>query len=227
MKRLILFAMLAVAAAPRLYAWDDRLHGTPMGSVSVDYSTGLASESVNTPAAAFDGKYNTYYASYDRSNTWVGLDLGRKCVITGVGYASRAGRADRLQLGIFEGSNSPDFLDAVPLYIIKDKPSDNVLVNDSVHVSRAFRYVRYVGPNNARCNIAEVCFYGHEGEGNDSLFYTPTNLPRLHQCHLGRRHGHSPRQPEHPRSRQRHLGPPQKALQDKARPQGPYARHAR
>ena len=171
--------MLAVAAAPRLYAWDDRLHGTPMGSVSVDYSTGLASESVNTPAAAFDGKYNTYYASYDRSNTWVGLDLGRKCVITGVGYASRAGRADRLQLGIFEGSNSPDFLDAVPLYIIKDKPSDNVLVNDSVHVSRAFRYVRYVGPNNARCNIAEVCFYGHKGEGNDSLFYTPTNLPLL------------------------------------------------
>lgn len=43
--------------------------------------------------------------------------------------------------------------------------------------SKGFRYVRYVGPNNARCNIAELAFYGHKGEGDNSHLYRPTNLP--------------------------------------------------
>lgn len=173
----ILLSLLAVCLQSS--ADDGVLSGSPIGSVSVDYSTGDSSHTVNIPANAFDGDLNTIYASYERSGTWVGLDLGKKYVITAVGYASRMNWPQRLTLGIFEGANRADFSDAVPLFLIGSQPGDNVLIKQRVNVSRGFRYVRYCGPNNVRCNIAEVRFWGHAGEGDDSQFYTPTNLPLL------------------------------------------------
>jgi len=158
-----------------------KLTGTPIGSTSVDYSTNPVSPSttVNTPDCAFDGDTKTFYASYDRSRTWVGLDLGSSHIITKVGWCPRESQPLRVQLGIFEGSNSPDFLDAVPLYLIPEGGTANKLDYADVNVSRGFRYVRYVGPNDARCNIAELEFYGYEGAGDDSKFYQITNLPTV------------------------------------------------
>ena len=154
-----------------------KLSGTPIGSPNIDYSTSQSSETVNTPAHAFDGDYDTFYASMDRSRTWVGLDLGTAHVITRVGWSPRTSQAKRVQLGVFEGSNSPDFLDAVPLYLIPNIGTVRVMDYADVPVTRGFRYVRYVGPNDARCNIAELEFYGYEGEGVDSVWYQITNLP--------------------------------------------------
>ena len=157
----------------------EKLSGTPIGSTSVDYSTGKASTTVNTPACAFDGDTKTFYASFDRSRTWVGLDLGTPHVITRVGWCPRESQPTRVQLGIFEASNSPDFLDAVPLYLIPEGGTANKLDYADINVSRGFRYVRYVGPNDVRCNIGELEFYGYEGEGDDSKFYQITNLPTV------------------------------------------------
>ena len=39
--------------------------------------------------------------------------------------------------------------------------------------------MRYVGPSDARCNIAELEFYGHPGEGDDTHLYQVTNLPTV------------------------------------------------
>ena len=111
---------------------------------------------------------------------WVGLDLGEPYVITRVGYtASGSQGADRMLLSLFEGANSPDFMDALPLYFISEKPTNGTYTTADVNVSRGFRYVRYVGPNDVRCNIAELEFYGYEGEGDDSKFYQITNLPTV------------------------------------------------
>ncbi|MCF0196298.1 MAG: CotH kinase family protein, partial [Bacteroidaceae bacterium] len=100
-------------------------------------------------------------------------------VITGVGWMSRKGQASRVQLGIFEGSNREDFLDAVPLFIIPGAGEDAKWFTAEVAVTRAFRYVRYVGPSDVRCNIAEVAFWGEEGEGKDSIFYQLTDVPTV------------------------------------------------
>ena len=158
-----------------------KLTGTPIGSPAVDYSTGAVSTTVNQPANAFDGNTTTFYASYDRSRTWVGLDLGEPHVITGVGWCPRNSNAGttRVQLGLFEASNSADFLDAVPLYLIPNTGTIGVIEHADVNVSRGFRYVRYVGPANARCNIGELEFYGRPGVGDDSQFYQVTNLPTV------------------------------------------------
>ena len=157
-----------------------KLTGQVIGTtLSYDYSNNRQSTTVNTAACAFDGDLDTYFASYQRSNTWVGLDLGSPHVITGVGWSPRndSNGPRRTRLAVFEGANQPDFMDAVPLYVTKDKGTIGEVSYADVEVSRAFRYVRYIGPNDARCNVAEVEFYGEPGEGTDDHLYQMTNLP--------------------------------------------------
>ena len=180
-RSLFLAVMLLGGLLPIKAQQPSKLTGTPIGSTSVDYATGSPSTTANTPQCAFDGDLNSFYASYDRSFTWVGLDLGTPHVITRVGWSPRNDHngPNRVQLGLFEGSNRADFLDAVPLYLIPETGEIGVIDHADVCVSRGFRYVRYLGPDNARCNIAELEFYGYEGAGDDSRFYQLTNLPTL------------------------------------------------
>ncbi len=180
--RIKLFGLAAIILSLSMpMAAADKLSGTPIGSTSVDYSTGEESTTVNTVANAFDGKLDTFFASYVRSYTWVGLDLGEKHVITRVGWSPRDDwqGEGRVKLAMFEGANSPDFIDAVPLYLTTEKGKIGQMSYADVDCSRGFRYVRYVGPNDARCNVAEVEFYGEKGEGDDSKLHQITNLPTV------------------------------------------------
>lgn len=157
-----------------------KLSGTVIGTTqSVNYDTGQASTTVNTRENVFDGDFNTFFATYERSRTWVGLDLGDKHVITRVGYSPRISQEGRVELAIIEGANSADFSDALPLAIIKGKGRAGAISFVDVNCSRAFRYVRYVGPSDARCNLSELEFYGWKGKGDDSQFCQLTNLPTV------------------------------------------------
>ena len=150
--------------------------------LSINYSTNMPSTTVNAKSNAFDGNLSTFFASYARSGAWVGLDLIDRYVITKIAYAPRRDNPfgpQRLLLGIFEGANNPDFSDAVPLYIISETPRVQVLTEQEINCSRGFRYVRYVGPSNAQCNIAEIEFYGYKSVGNNSHFPQLTNLPTI------------------------------------------------
>lgn len=160
---------------------DGSLPGAIIGTkYSVDYGNGDAqSTTVNTKANVFDRKFNTYFASYDRSMTWVGLDLGEKHIITKIGYAPRSGQAERVKLAVIEGANRHDFEDAVPIYLIPEAGTPGQMNYATVNCSRGFRYVRYVTPNDERCNLAELAFYGTKGEGDDSQFFQVTNLPTV------------------------------------------------
>ena len=77
------------------------LKGTIIGTkTSVDYSQSgyPASTTANTKPMAFDGNFDTFFASYDRSGTWVGLDLGEKHIISKIGYAPRREHGHRVEL---------------------------------------------------------------------------------------------------------------------------------
>jgi len=161
---------------------SEKLTGTIIGTqYSVNYSSGSQSTTVNTKECAFDGKLDTFFASYDRSRTWVGLDLGTPHVITQVGWSPRndSQGPKRVQLALFEGANSADFSDAFPLFLNDEKGVIGQMHYADVAVTKGFRYVRYVGPSDARCNVAEVEFYGYEGEGTNEEYYRPTNLPTV------------------------------------------------
>ena len=166
---------------PEVPADPVKLTGTIIGSqYSVDYNNGNSqSTTVNTKENVFDGDFDTFFASYDRSRTWVGLDLGEKHVITKVGYSPRKTQGGRVELAVIEGANEPDFSDALPIYMIKSAASEGVMHYGQVDCSRGFRYVRYVSPYDVRCNLAELEFHGYPSEGDDSKLYQLTNLPTV------------------------------------------------
>ena len=155
-----------------------KLMGEIIGSrYSVDYSTDASSVTVNTKDNVFDGDFTTFFASYDRSGTWVGLDLGEKHVITKVGYSPRINQAKRVQLAVIEGANNENFSDAMPIYLIPEPGVEREMTYADLNCSRGFRYVRYMTPNDVRCNLAELEFFGYKSEGDDSQLYQVTNLP--------------------------------------------------
>ena len=166
---------------PEATVKNGSLDGKIIGSQwSVDYDNNNAkSERVNTKGNVFDGDFNTYFASYDRSGTWVGLDLGEKYVINKIGYSPRLSHQNRVRLAVIEGANNADFSDAIPIHVIKEAGAEKEMNYAEINCSRGFRYVRYVTPNDVRCNLAELAFYGEKGEGDDSQFYQITNLPTV------------------------------------------------
>jgi len=181
MKKLLCIQILLVSLLTPIYG-DGLLKGTVIGTTEyVDYSNNAKTTTVNTRENAFDGDLNTFFASWERSYTWTGLDLGKPYVITRVGWSPRNGDVGekRVLLGVFEGANREDFMDALPLYVIPENGKIGKMSYADVKCSRGFRYVRYVGPADARCNIAELEFYGHAGNGNDKRLYQVTNLPTV------------------------------------------------
>ena len=177
-----IYSLLCLITISQTTFADGKLTGMVMGTKeTVDYKDSSKSTTVNTCRDAFDGDLNTYFASWERSYTWAGLDLRKPHIITRVGWSPRNdGQGEkRVQLGVFEGANRADFMDALPIYIITEKGKIGEMSYADVSCSRGFRYVRYVGPSDARCNIAELEFYGYQGEGNDSSLYQLTNLPTV------------------------------------------------
>ena len=183
MRRTGMFAMGLLVAALG-FADDAKLSGTIIGTELSGDAAGNATTTENTKEMAFDGDFNTYFKAYisddewDYNRTWVGLDLGEPHVITRIGFASRKMRSYKLQLAVVEGANEPDFSDAMPIYMIRDDktPSGHMTYAD-INVSRGFRYVRFMSGPSAACNFAEIEFYGHPGEGDDSQLFQLTNLP--------------------------------------------------
>ena len=178
----IILWILIIIPARKTFAQDAKLKGIVIGTeTAYDYDSGAISTKVNTVTNAFDGNLTNFVATYDRSHAWVGLDLGKPHIITRVGWCPRNAPVGpkRVQLGLFEGANSPDFIDAIPLFLVKEEGIIGNMSYAEVNVSRGFRYVRWCAPADSRCNIAELEFYGHEGEGDDSQFYQITNLPTL------------------------------------------------
>ena len=79
----VIFQMIEVCA-------ENKLTGTVIGTEeSVDYKSGAKTTIINTYADVFDGNLETFFASYERSYTWTGLDLGSAHVITRVAWSPR------------------------------------------------------------------------------------------------------------------------------------------
>ncbi len=104
-------------------------------------------------------------------------DLGDTFVIKKVKFIPR--EKIPMTLGIFEGANLPDFADALPIYIVKDKPAAGKQQEVDITCTRGFRYVRYVGPAGYRAEVVPVKFYGERGLGDDSQLYQLTNVPTV------------------------------------------------
>ena len=117
----------------------------------------------NTFDKALDGSLSTAYDADSATGDWVGLDLGagNTRAVTKVKYAARAGNEGRMNGGMIQGSTSADFSSGVvTLFTISGAPSSGVLTSTSLNNNAPYRYVRYLGPTDGWCNIAEIEFWG-------------------------------------------------------------------
>lgn len=139
-----------VSATPNL-----QLSGIIIGSPGSYQNRGATKEMV------FDGALGNYYDAANTSGDWAGLDLGTSNVITQVAYTPRLAIPSRMVGGKFQGANVADFSSGVvTLFTIAGTPPTGMLTYQTVANPGAFRYVRYLGPNNGSCNVAEVQFFG-------------------------------------------------------------------
>ncbi len=170
----VLCAMLMLCVAQSVQAYDAQTDAKLSGTV-------ISRSNSSTAPHAFDGDAITYFKGSSSDMQWVGLDLGAPHVITRIAFRPRSNSqgADRMLLSLFEGANQPDFMDAVPLYLISQTPARDEMTAVDITVSRGFRYVRYVGSAGSNAEVAELEFYGHQGAGDDSRFYQITDLPTV------------------------------------------------
>ena len=152
------------AAPNTLYA----LSGVVIGSPGA-WNNGT----VDTKEKAFDGNLATAYDALNPTGDWTGIDLGpgNSKVITAIRFCPRANSLARMVGGVFQGSNTADFSGSpVTLASVTVLPLGGVYTTLEVDQSTPFRYLRYLGPRDAHCNVAEVRFFGV------SLPAAPTNL---------------------------------------------------
>jgi len=150
---------------------SQQLSGTIIGSAGSYDNLG------NTVTNAFDGNSNTFYDAADPSGDWAGLDFGSGVSneISEVFYCPRSGFANRMTNGVFQAANDASFSGAVKLFAIASLPTQGVLTAQTIANTNAFRYIRYLGPANAYCDVAELQFNGW----NVSLPPFATNPPLL------------------------------------------------
>ena len=129
----------------------------------------------NTIAKVFDGDLASYYDAVNASGDWAGLDLGAAQTITQVKYCPRSGMAGRMVGGVFQGSNTADFSGAtVTLFTVTATPPEGAMTTQTITNADTYRYVRYVGPANSYCNIAEAEFY--KASSTTAIPSAPTGL---------------------------------------------------
>lgn len=115
-----------------------------------------------TKTAAVDGNLSTYFDGPAANGVWLGYDLGADSTqaVFKIRYAPRSGFGSRMTGGIFQGSNVANFSTATTLYTITAAPASGVYTEQSITSTAAFRYIRYLAPNNGYGNVAEIEFYG-------------------------------------------------------------------
>jgi hypothetical protein len=144
------------ASEPGFVNCTNKLSGAVIGT------SGSWSNDGNTIAKVFDGNPNTFFDGPDDSGDWVGLDFGAGVsnVIGQINYWPRMGYSGRMLGGYFQGANSPAFANPVTLFTIATAPPEGgVVTSQTITNKTAFRCVRYVGPENGSCNVAELQFF--------------------------------------------------------------------
>ena len=138
----------------------DKLVGDIIGTA------GSWGDSGDTIYKAFDTDLDTFFDAPIGNGAWAGLDFGdgSACSITQIKYCPRSDLPVRMVGGIFQGANQSDFSDAVTLGTISTQPASGVFTAVDIANMSAFRYVRFLSPDNGFGNVAELEFYGYPVE---------------------------------------------------------------
>lgn len=133
----------------------------PLGGAVIGTPGSYNGGTYYTKDKVFDGNSATYFDAPAASGSWAGLDLGVAKAVTAIQYLPRAQYEGRMTGGVFQGSNTPDFsAGVVTLATVASAPPSGAYTLAAGADFTGVRYVRYLGPANGSCNVAEVIFYG-------------------------------------------------------------------
>ena len=107
---------------------------------------------------ATDNHTSTFYDYAQPDGGFTGLKFDPPRAIEKIRFYPRIGYAGRMAGGVFQGSNTEDFIAPVVLYSIASTPVTgwNEVPSSS---SEPFKFVRYLAPAGSFGNIAEMKFY--------------------------------------------------------------------
>ena len=112
-----------------------------------------------TADKAYDGNTGTFYDCAN-ADGYTGIDVGagKTGTVTAIRYWARGSWSSRMIGGVFEGSNSQTS-GYVTLATVASA-SDSAWTTLTVTGAAGYRYLRYRGPSNSFCNVAEIEFRG-------------------------------------------------------------------
>lgn len=152
-----------------LYSVESNLR-LPELTGSIIGTEGSWSNSGNTKHKVFDKDINTFFDSPIGNGSWAGYDFGSNMskVITQISFCPRSNFPARMISGVFQGANQEDFSDAVTLYTVTSQPVTGAFTTVEVDNTTAFRYVRYLAPNDGYGNVAEIEFHGYSASSTQA-----------------------------------------------------------
>jgi fibronectin type 3 domain-containing protein len=107
---------------------------------------------------ALDGDTSTFFDAPTANGNFVGLTLAAPTVITSARLFPRATLAWRMTGGKIQGSN--DNSTWTDLATVTTQPAEGTFSTVAITDPTAYKYVRYLSPDNSYGNIAELEFYG-------------------------------------------------------------------
>ncbi len=140
-----------------------KLDGTPFGT-SPAFASGREFDK------AHDGNTSTLFDFLQANGGYTGIDLGAgnaKRVVK-IRYFARSdwpGGPGRMVGGKFQGSNSSSSSGYVDLHTVTVAPPISGWVEVAIGDATEYRFLRYLGPNDSYCNVAEIEFHGPTGSG--------------------------------------------------------------
>ena len=130
------------------------IEGAPFGATpSWTAGTGFEKAFDNDPATYFD------YMHPDGGYTGIDLGAGNEKRVAQIKFHPRIGQEGRMLNGVFQGSNTSEtdgFVDLTNPIGSVAAGWNTIAVNDQ---TTAYRYLRYLAPNNAYGNVSEIEFY--------------------------------------------------------------------
>jgi hypothetical protein len=150
-----------------------QLTGTP-------YGTGPPFEPSSGFDKAFDGDVTTFFDYSQPSGGYTGIDLGagHAARVTKIRFVPRSNQPGRMTGGVFQGCTDGPAAGCHDLATVNWTPTYDwyqLTVTDPT----PYRWLRYVGPDNGFCNVAEIQFYTAPATAGQVAVSAPATLRPL------------------------------------------------
>lgn len=146
---------------------------------------------LNCPLKAKSIKFSSYLSeqeSYEINSKFNNnvIELNSNYIITKISWIKRENYKFNYLLGVFEGANDPNFKDAIPIGIIKEKENKSLdLINYlNIKTNSSYKYIRYIPPNKNNSDISPIKVFGYKAPerkkySKDKTYFQATNLPLI------------------------------------------------